>query len=180
MSDSGLAYWHSHLNKQGFSCELVPEDEQIRYPRLNIALGPDQMGRERTLELRIDTYLLPPDLQAGETDTDTNSEKVLHLFVALPFFIKPEAMGEVARLLLLLNKPLDIPGFGIDETARLAFFRYGLFTNKGHHAVRLMVALIGVIHLLVDSLTAQIEAVANGASIKETLDHLVHSLTDSN
>lgn len=183
MSINKLIYWENVLSRQGYECQFFQEDSEVHYPRLNINLGADAQGRVRTLEIRIDHYILPPRIQRNggldieESSNNSEEELVIHLFVALPFLIKPGAVGEVSRLLMLLNKPLDMPGFGLDEQRKLVFFRYSLFTYRGHQSVRVLCAIIGMIMLLIDSLTPQIESVAAGATIRETLSAFAHSLT---
>lgn len=179
MNSSKLAYWERSLQRYGFRCKFHENDSQVRYPRINVNLGGDTLGRERILEIRLDTYLLPPDeeLYSQIENKENTEESLVHLFAALPFFIQPGAMADTSRLLMILNKPLDIPGFGLDEKTRLVFFRYSLISHKGQLSSRLLIAMIGTIHLLIDSLSPQIEAVASGKGLKETLAATVQALT---
>src|ERR1700722_5992510 len=48
---------------------------------------------------------------------------LLQTIAYLPYELNPGAVGDVARLLHLLNREVDIPGFGMDETQKLMFFR---------------------------------------------------------
>lgn len=48
---------------------------------------------------------------------------VLQLLVFIPTNLKKENAGDLARLLHLLNKELDVPGFGMDEQNKVIFFR---------------------------------------------------------
>ncbi len=50
-------------------------------------------------------------------------EALVQMIAYLPFEIKKDAAGEVGRFLHLLNKQLDLPGFGMDEEAGLLFYR---------------------------------------------------------
>lgn len=181
MNISKFTYWENLLIKQGYKCQFLPKDETVGYPRLMIDLGKDHRERSRLLEMRFNHYPLPISIEAGsvegeKTEKMPEDQVVNHLFVALPFFVKPETFGEVSRFLMLLNKNLDIPGFGLDEETKLVFFRYGIFTYKGHQSTRLLFAMIGMITLLIDAQTPQIEAISQGATIQEVLSSLVHSL----
>ena len=49
--------------------------------------------------------------------------KLIQLIAFLPCQPKEEATADVARLLHLFNKELDIPGFGLDESSGAIFFR---------------------------------------------------------
>ena len=179
MKTNKLVYWNNVLDRQGYQCELIQTDSQIPYPRLQISLGNDEQDRPRTLELRLDSYLLPTDLNRKNEALKSESQEqtVVHLFVGLPFLIPPDRFGEVSRFLLLLNKPLDMGGFGLDERTGVPFFRHSLFTYNGNLSTRLLVATVGTIYLLADTLSPQIEAIANGMSMKQLLSALVCSLT---
>lgn len=52
-----------------------------------------------------------------------DSGDLLQLIAFIPCNVKPEAAPHLARLLHLLNKELDIPGFGMDEAANVVFYR---------------------------------------------------------
>ncbi len=48
---------------------------------------------------------------------------LLQLLYFLPLNIDPKNNADLSRLLHLVNKELDIPGFGMDETAGVLFYR---------------------------------------------------------
>ncbi len=48
---------------------------------------------------------------------------VLQLVTFFPCNLKKETLSDAARLLHLLNKEIDVPGFGMDETAHVVFYR---------------------------------------------------------
>jgi hypothetical protein len=50
-------------------------------------------------------------------------DTLVQMIAYLPFEIKADSIAEVARFLHLLNKQLDLPGFGMDEQASLLFYR---------------------------------------------------------
>jgi hypothetical protein len=51
------------------------------------------------------------------------SEDLLQLLLFIPCNIQEGAEGEIARLLHTLNKEIDVPGFGMDETSKVVFYR---------------------------------------------------------
>src|ERR1700722_19094980 len=48
---------------------------------------------------------------------------LLQLLTFIPCHLHSNATNSLARLLHLLNKELDIPGFGMDEAAKFVFYR---------------------------------------------------------
>ncbi|MDP1834643.1 MAG: hypothetical protein Q8K75_01825 [Chlamydiales bacterium] len=181
MSRDKLQYWNQVLGHQGYSSRFIPADESVTYSRIIIDLGKDYKERPLVMELKINSYLLPAELKnADDAEDHLEEEQIFQLLVVLPFLVEPRMIGEVARLLLLLNKPLDLPGFGLDEVTRLTYFRHSLLTKKGHLSPRVMLAMVGTIAFLVESLMPQIELVANGSSTKEMLAALVSQITEAN
>ena len=48
---------------------------------------------------------------------------LLQMLAFIPCTLKPTSINDLARLLHLLNKELDIPGFGVDEASGVIFYR---------------------------------------------------------
>lgn len=55
---------------------------------------------------------------------------LLQLLAFIPAPLPTEVIPDMARLLHLLNKELDVPGFGMDEIAGAVFYRLMLPTPK--------------------------------------------------
>jgi len=50
-------------------------------------------------------------------------ETLLQLLLFFPLSIKSGTESDLARLLILINKEVDLPGFGMDETAGVVYYR---------------------------------------------------------
>lgn len=50
-------------------------------------------------------------------------EELLQMLIFFPLQLKPERLNPMARMLHLLNKEIDLPGFGMDESVGLVFHR---------------------------------------------------------
>jgi hypothetical protein len=48
---------------------------------------------------------------------------LLQMVAYLPYQLPEKTLGEVARMLHILNRELDLPGFGMDESEKLMFYR---------------------------------------------------------
>lgn len=60
------------------------------------------------------------------------SSKMVQLLAFLPHNLTKSAhYGELARLLLFLNKEMDLPGFGVDEAQGILFYRYVISAPDG-------------------------------------------------
>jgi hypothetical protein len=52
-----------------------------------------------------------------------DGDELLQLLAFLPCNTNPQTFNDTARLLHLLNKELDLPGFGMDEDQEVVFYR---------------------------------------------------------
>ena len=96
--------------------------------------------------------------------------ELLQLLAFIPCNIKPEALNDTARLLHLLNKELDIPGFGMDETAMVIFYRCMIPAKDQQIDEALLDAYLNSIQIIAKTFSAVIIAVAYGATTyKEVL-----------
>lgn len=100
--------------------------------------------------------LLAPD---GKPDADTHIQSG-----------KSSIVGDMARLLHLFNKELDIPGFGMDESAGVIFYRVMLPTPKNKIDSELLLAFIKTAEYICQMFSNSIAAVSTG---QMTLDEII-------
>ena len=142
-----------YLRKKKHDVQLQKETQQL-YIILKIE------GKEFPLFLRI-----------------FEQSELLQLLVFMPTPIKPGTHADVARLLHLLNKELDIPGFGMDENTHLAFYRCMLPIPGKKIDETLFDAYFKSIELICESITAPVFAVASGlATYQEILQKAKESV----
>lgn len=87
---------------------------------------------------------------------------ILQLLVFIPSRIQEKTINDVARLLHLLNKEMDAPGFGMDEAAGVIFYRVTLPAPTNSIDVTLFDTYMSSIQLICRTFTAAIVAVASG------------------
>lgn len=83
---------------------------------------------------------------------------------------KIRVLADMARLLHLLNKELDVPGFGMDEMAGVVFYRLMLPTPKKKIEADLLSAFLKTIEHVCKMFATPIEAVSAGHT---TLDEIL-------
>lgn len=79
-------------------------------------------------------------------------------------------IADLARLLHLLNKELDVPGFGMDEMAGVVFYRLMLPTPKKKIDSDLLLAFLKTVEHVCQMFASPIEAVSSG---QMTLDQIL-------
>lgn len=128
----------AYLRQNHYSTEMQAETQQI-YTILKLS------NKEYPLFLRI--------LDEGH---------LLQLLVFIPAPFKKEVLCDLARLLHLLNKELDLPGFGLDEMAGAIFYRLMLPAQRKEVDQELLLAFIKTIEHVCKTFANPIEAVAYG------------------
>lgn len=87
---------------------------------------------------------------------------LLQLIVFLPCNLSEKTVPELSRLLHLLNKEMDIPGFGIDEDAGVVFYRVVLPALSRKVDPTLFETYINSLKIICKSFTPVIQSVAQG------------------
>lgn len=139
--DNILAY----LTKKGVQAQLQAETNQLV---IIFKIG----DREFPLFIRI--------FDNGE---------LLQLLAFIPCNMKKKAFGETGRLLHLLNKELDIPGFGMDEDTSVVFYRCMIPIQKNQIEESLFEAYLNSIQLVCKSFSPVIASVAYGSATFEEI-----------
>jgi hypothetical protein len=87
---------------------------------------------------------------------------ILQLLIFLPVMMQTQNRGDLARLLLLLNKEIDFPGFGMDEGAGVIFYRAVLPTVDGKIHADLLENVIKTMPQVAHMFMPVISALASG------------------
>ncbi|MBA3815215.1 MAG: YbjN domain-containing protein [Parachlamydiaceae bacterium] len=106
-----------------------------------------------------------------------DGEDLLQLLVFVPCNMKKSAFGETGRLLHLLNKELDIPGFGLDEDASAVFYRCIIPIQNQQVDETLFDAYLNSIQLVCKSFSPVIATVAFGSA---TFEEILQKVREQN
>lgn len=93
-----------------------------------------------------------------------DGEELLQILTFLPCTIKPNTMADTARLLHLLNKEIDLPGFGMDEAASVVFYRFMLPAKDKHIDAAIFDAVLNAAQVVCTSFAPVIAAVSYGTA----------------
>lgn len=89
---------------------------------------------------------------------------ILQFVVFIPCSPKPNKIGDVARLLHLINKEMDIPGFCMDESKGVLFYRVIIPTFEHEITENLFASYIQSIQIICQTFSPLITAVALGVT----------------
>lgn len=91
------------------------------------------------------------------------SGELLQLLAFVPCTLKPETFADTGRLLHLLNKEIDIPGFGMDENSEVIFYRCMIPVKDKMLDEALLNSYLNVIQVVCQSFAPVVASVAYGA-----------------
>lgn len=105
-----------------------------------------------------------------------NEGKALQLIIFLPCQLQTQQPGDMARLLHLLNKEIDYPGFGMDENIGVIFYRIVLTTSDGMLDKKVLEQMMAALPKVSNMFYPVISAVARGATFVEASERLKNAL----
>jgi hypothetical protein len=100
---------------------------------------------------------------------------LLQLLAFIPCPISESTVSDMARLLHLLNKELDVPGFGMDEMMGAVFYRLMLPTPTKRIDGEMLLAFLKTIEHVCKMFATPIEAVGHG---QVTLNDILAKMQD--
>jgi len=104
--------------------------------------------------------------------------KLLQIVAYLPYQLPDKTLDNTARLLHLLNKELDMPGFGIDEQNKFMFYRAVVPCLDGNIEKRLFNMYLGTTRIACDTFMHAIGIVVSGTSTVDALMKEQHKKDD--
>ena len=153
---------HDFLKVQGLISTIVPKTDDFPVEQLYVGLGCDEKQRDLILQIKVTEEDLngePELLELAKTLKKKRAPHHHHLqfLMALPFLTETGSEGKIARLILLINKSMSIPGFEFSEVDKMVYFRSVLLINDELDELVLM-ALIGNLVAQVESFSSTLES----------------------
>ncbi len=94
---------------------------------------------------------------------------LIQMIAYLPYQLSEKTIGEMGRLLHLLNKELDMPGFGMDESEKLIFYRAVVPCLNKEIDKQLFNTYLGTTRVACDTFMHVIGLIASGNMTVDTL-----------
>jgi len=151
------------LTEAGFDAQMVPvEIEGKITDHLVVHLTTDDRKRDVFAQLLYLSDLQEMTDQVPEVVEDEEDMDLLQIYAALPFEFKEEAVPDLARLMLSLNRYLPINGFGLHEAQVLVFCRHVFFCPGGELDMQLLVEVLGSMAFFIEEHAGILEPIAAG------------------
>lgn len=103
--------------------------------------------------------------------------QLLQLLVFIPCPLEKAQLNDMGRLLHLLNKELDVPGFGMDEMSGAVFYRVMIPATKKKIDEDLLLMFLKTVEKACQMFAPPIEAVGFG---QVTLDEILKKAEEMN
>lgn len=101
---------------------------------------------------------------------------LLQALLFLPTPLKSSAISDLARFLHLLNKELDLPGFCLDETAHVVFYRLIMPATNNKIDLNLLETYLNVIQKIAETFFPVVAALAQEGITLEEVQKKIKSL----
>lgn len=93
--------------------------------------------------------------------------ELLQVLTFIPCQVKEETFPDLGRLLLMLNKEMDMPGLGMDEDSKTVFYRCMAPCFGKEILEKALFAYLNTSHNVVNSFAPVVAAVAGGKATFE-------------
>lgn len=103
--------------------------------------------------------------------------QVLQLLIFMPSIMLPQAVADTARVLHLLNKEIDLPGFGMDEGPGVIFYRCVLPTIDGEVNAELFNKIVLSMSRIAQVFFPLLSSAASGTKFEAILGKARETLT---
>ena len=128
------------MRKEGFNVQIQRETNQI-YCSLKLLNG------EFPLFVRI-----------------FDESELVQLIVFFPTHIQEKGLNDLSRTLHHLNKEIDLPGFGMDESSKVAFYRLMLPAFNKQIDQQVLKSYLKSVNLICENFGNTVISVANGVT----------------
>ncbi|MGF1562904.1 MAG: hypothetical protein ACFB3T_12085 [Geminicoccaceae bacterium] len=173
--DTPLAEIAWALDQSGIPVDLQRGDEIVPFERLQILLLTDEKDRDFVVQVMfvddlvdnmpLTAEVLGEDLDDELLDEEDDDDAVILLFsTILPYRAKPSSAGDLARLLMVVNRLLPIGAFGYIERDQGLYLAYPLtLLSRDALEGRVLEGVINRLIFAIESYNGLIEAVATGS-----------------
>jgi hypothetical protein len=147
------------LGKENIQWKIEKGTEELPTDRLIITMAEDDKKRPLLLELYI--FEKSIELEHHHGKQEKRKPKFLNFRYYFPFRFKDEAVNDIARYVLLINKSLEFAGFGMSEVDRNVYFRHDLLCASNKIDSHIFKGLIGYCLLIIYTFGPEIEKLAS-------------------
>lgn len=150
------------FEKQKFTTKIIEASEEIPFDALFISIGDEEAGQS-IIQIRIMEQIVDED--EDNIGIKQNSKGYFHIQFTVPIdiSINEKYMSEVGRLVLLINRTCNLPGFEFNEIERVLYYRYAMLISGNTIDPYVVVSIIGTIMLYVTTFSDYLRDIGDGS-----------------
>lgn len=149
---------------------ILPASDLAAVDQLDIPIGADEQDRQRRIVVMVDKEQQEEGEEPQDPEERADAVHIVKFLGVMPIEVKPELIGDVARMVCFLNHIADIPGFLLSEPLNSVYFLYGLACPGGEVDPKQFVSTLGLVGTMVDLYQPFIESVSTGrVSVEKVL-----------
>lgn len=156
------------FQSQEMSCEIIKAPLECLF----VYLGGD---KESILQVRVVKQLI--ETKNDQTGFNYNPQGYYHLQFTWPVHlsIREEAIPDLARLILIINRTCNLPGFEFSEIDKVVYYRYPLLIAGDTIDPNILIVIVGTIILFIMTFAEYLKDVANGnKNLQEVIEEIKH------
>lgn len=171
------------LESYDFQVKLQEKNEEVPIDQLFIYLGEDDQDRPLILHLRLFKQRFQQEAN-GKPENEVSFQELyfINFFIALPFAVEEKMFGDLARLVLMINKVCAIPAFGLSEVDKIVYYQCTHLCEEDEMNPDLLLTMIALIMQQIETQLKTFESVSSGQeslkSVIEEANRLMQSLGD--
>lgn len=150
------------FEKQHITTKILEATENLPFGTLFITLGDEDAG-QYIIQIRI----LKQQMNDKEDSIGMkqNPKGYCHLQFTLPIdtTIQDKSMSELGRLILLINRTCNLPGFEFSEIEKVLYYRHATLVSGNEIDPYLLVSIIGSMMLSLTTFGDYLKDVARGS-----------------
>lgn len=150
------------FSSQEFVCTVLPASSEVPMDYLFVHIGDDLKDRDLIVQINITEQLVDKEDRVTSIEEEPEDLYHLQLLLQFPFDVSLDQLGDLARLLLLINKSSGIPGLELSEPDRKVFWRHVMLVKDEEIDPYILISLVGSLLMTVNVFGDFIESIANG------------------
>jgi hypothetical protein len=149
------------FKSQDMPCEIIKASKELPFDFILVSVEETEAGERPILQISLDKQKIASD--EGVEGFPVNSMGYVHMQFSMKpqIELKDEAVVDLLRFLLLINRTAAFPGFEFSESDRAVFYRYTTIVVAEGIDPYILLTIVANITMVYLSFEKYIKAVAN-------------------
>jgi hypothetical protein len=166
------------FRSQDMPCEIIQASKALPFDFVLVSVEETDEGKRPLLQIRLDKQTIEAEMGLEGFVVNPNGYVHLQFSMKPQIELKDEAIVDLLRFLLLINRTAAFPGFEFSEPERAVFYRYTLMAVAEGIDPYILAAIVANITMVYLSFEKYIQAVAARKKTFEQMLEEFHAILD--